>query len=115
MHTYLVQQFKILSNDLLDGSLKVIDGLQRLGDSGYWIADVRIYSLQQRPQRALDALQQAIDEGWRFLAWWHLEHDPSLDSIRSEPRFQRLYAELQLDLAVQAGRVKELKASGDLS
>jgi tetratricopeptide (TPR) repeat protein len=103
------------ADDLLDGSLKTISTMPRLGDAGYWIADVRIYALQQHPQRALDALQQAIDEGWRFLAWWHLQYDPNLDSIRGEPRFQRLNAELQRDLAVQVRRVKELKASGDLS
>lgn len=103
------------ANDLLDGSLRVIDTLPRLGINGYWITDVRIFSLQQRPERALDALRQAIDEGWRILAWYYLEHDPNLDSIRGEPAFQRLYAELQEDLAAQARHLHDLKASGELS
>jgi len=102
------------ANDLLDGSLEVIKTLPRLGTSGYWITDVRIFALQQRPQRALRALRQAIDEGWRFLTWYQLEYDPSLDSIRGEREFRRLYEELQSDLAEQARRVQDLKASGEL-
>ncbi len=103
------------ANDLLEGGLKVIETMPRLGTDGYWITDVRIYALQQRPQKALAALRQAIDEGWRVLVWYYLEHDPSLDSIRDEPEFQRLYAELRADLAAQAERVEDLKASGELS
>ena len=52
--------------------------------------------------------------------WWiapfdHLLHDPNLDSIRGEPGFQQLYAELQADLAEQAERVRDLRASGELT
>ena len=103
------------ANDLLAGSLKVIDALPRHGMNGYWITDARIYSLQQRPQQALNALRQAIDEGWRIFSWLFLQHDPNLDAVREEPEFQRLYAEVQADLAAQAERVRELKASGELA
>ncbi|MDH3577623.1 MAG: tetratricopeptide repeat protein [Gammaproteobacteria bacterium] len=103
------------ANDLLAGSLEVIDTLPRHGMNGYWITDARIYSLQQRPQQALNALRQAVDEGWRIFSWLYLQHDPGLDAIRAEPEFQRLYAELQADLAAQAERVRDLKASGELS
>ena len=103
------------ANDLLEGGLKIIETVPRLGTDGYWITDVRIYALQQRPQKALAALRQAIDEGWRVLVWYYLEHDPNLDSIRDEPEFQRLYAELRADLAAQAERVEDLRASGELS
>ena len=103
------------AGDLLQGSMEVIKTLPRLGTNGYWITDVRILALQQRPQQALSALQQAIDDGWRTLIWYYLGHDPNLDSIRGEPEFQRLYTELQNDLAAQALRVQDLKASGELS
>ncbi len=103
------------ANDLLAGSLKVIATLPRHGISGYWITDVRIYSLQGRPEQALDALRQAVDERWRIFSWLYLQHDPGLDAIRGEPEFQRLYAELQADLAAQAERVRDLKASGELA
>jgi TolB-like protein/Tfp pilus assembly protein PilF len=103
------------ASDLLDGSLKAIKTLPRLGTSGYGITDVHIFALQQRPQQALSALRQAIDEGWRFLTWYQLEYNPNLDSIRAEQEFQRLHVELQTDLAEQARRVRDLKASGELS
>jgi len=103
------------AKDLLEGSLEVIQTVPRLGTHGYYITDVRIFALQQQKQRALDALRQAIDEGWRIFTWLYLEHDPNLDPIRGEAEFQRLYAELKTDLAAQAQRVQDLKASGDIS
>ena len=103
------------ADNLLEGSLQVIKTLPRLGTDGYYITDVRIFALQKSPKRALDALRQAIDAGWRIFSWLYLKYDPNLDSIRGEPRFQQLYAELQADLGAQARRVQELKASGELS
>ncbi len=102
------------ANDLLEGSLKVIETMPRLGESGYDICDVRIFALQQRPGRALDALREAVDEGWRLWSWFYLGQDPNLDSIRDRPAFQRLYAEVRTELASQARRVEDLRASGEL-
>jgi len=103
------------ADDLLERSLQVTGTLPRLGTDGYWISDVRIYALQQRPQLAIETLRQAIDDGWRILSWLYLRHDPNLDPIRGEPGFQQLYAELQADLAEQAERVRDLRASGELA
>lgn len=103
------------ADDLLAGCLEVIQSRPRHGINGYWITDVRVYSLQQRPEQALNALRQAVDEGWRIFSWLYLQHDPALDAIRGEPEFQRVYAELQADLAAQAERVRALKASGELT
>ncbi|MDH3430311.1 MAG: tetratricopeptide repeat protein [Gammaproteobacteria bacterium] len=103
------------ADDLLVSSLQVLEDLPRLGINGYWITDVKIFALQQRRQLALDALSQAIDEGWRIFSWLYLEYDPNLDAIRDEPGFQALHAEVQQDLAAQAERVRDLRASGELS
>ncbi len=103
------------ADDLLERSLQVIETLPRLGTDGYWISDVRIFALQQRPERALEALREAIDDGWGFLSWFYLEQDPNLELIRGEPAFQQMYAEVQADLAAQAKRVQDLRASGELS
>jgi tetratricopeptide (TPR) repeat protein len=102
------------ANDLLEGSLRLIGTMPRLGINGYDICDVRILALQQRPERALDALREAVDGGWRLWSWFYLENDPNLNSIRDEPEFQRLYAKLRADLAIQAQQVQQLKASGEL-
>ena len=100
--------------DLLEGALAVLASLPRLGTDGYWIADVQAYALQDRPERALAALRQAIDEGWRNFSWYFLDHNPNLDSIRDEPEFQRLRQLIREDMAAQAIRAEELRASGDL-
>ena len=102
------------ANAILERSLNVIEKRPRLGTSGYWITDVRIYAQQQRPARALRALRRAIDEGWRVFVWYYLQYDPNLDSIRDLPEFRQLYDELQADLATQAKRVEDLRSSGEL-
>lgn len=100
---------------LLDASLGVIATLPRLGVGGYYISDVRVYAVRNQNDRALAALQAAIDSGWRFLAWYHWEFDATLESLRNEPEFLRLYDRVQADLAEQSRRVRDLRESGDIS
>jgi len=102
------------ANDLLDGSLAAIETMSRLGTEGYWIRDVEVYALQGRSDMALAALREAIDQGWRVLTWFYLDYDPNLASIRNEPEFQRLRQRIHDDLAAQAMRAEQLRASGDL-
>ena len=57
---------------LLELAFERIATLPRLGRWGYGIADVQIYALQGDKQKALSALQRAIDEGWRYFWWYSL-------------------------------------------
>jgi hypothetical protein len=82
---------------------------------GVWIADVRAFAARQQRRLALDTLAAAIDDGWRVLSWYFLEHDPNLNSIRDEPEFRKLRQVLQDDMAAQARRVEQMKASGELT
>ena len=75
---------------------------------------VQIYALQGKPQKSLEALRQAIDNGWRGLWWYWLEHDPNLDSIRQEPEFQALVEEIRADMAAQLERARAMEAKGEL-
>jgi tetratricopeptide (TPR) repeat protein len=100
---------------LLDACLDAIATLPRLGTHGYYVTDVKILALQGRPDEALAALRSAVDEGWRFLTWYAFDMDPALESIRGRSEFQRLRDEVAKDLAMQAKRVKDLQASGELS
>jgi TolB-like protein/tetratricopeptide (TPR) repeat protein len=102
------------ADKLLEGSLKVIETLPRMGTNGYWITDVKIYALQHDRQRAHDALREAVDQGWRFLSWYYLDRDPNLNFIREDPEFRELQQIIKADMAEQAKRVQELEASGDL-
>jgi tetratricopeptide (TPR) repeat protein len=100
---------------LLERSLAFIrSGIHRLDFDGYKINDVRIYALQGEKQQALNALRQAINEGWRDGWWYFLEIDPGLQSIRDEPDFQAMLAEVKADMAEQLARVKAAEKEGDV-
>ncbi len=46
--------------------------------------------------------------------WFFLDQDPNLDSIRDEPEFQAMVAEIKADIAAQLERVREMEANGEL-
>jgi TolB-like protein/Tfp pilus assembly protein PilF len=102
------------AGDLLRGAHAAMKTLPRLGTEGFWISDVQAYALQGREDKALAALREAIDEGWRTLAWFYLDLDPNLESIRGAAEFERLRASIEVDMAAQALRAEQLRASGDL-
>jgi tetratricopeptide (TPR) repeat protein len=100
---------------LLDRSLQQIQKRPRLGDNGYGLADVQLYALRGEMQKALLALRQAIDEGWRVEWWYQLQHKPDLEPLHGEPEFQAMVAELEADMAAQLARVRGMERSGELA
>ena len=100
---------------LLELAFERTQTLPRLGRYGYGIADVKFYALQGDKKRALSALRQAIDEGWRRLWWYSLRLDPGLESLHDEPEYQAMVAEIEADMAAQLARVRELQKSGELT
>ena len=99
---------------LLESSLQYIQQIPRLGFDGYGVADVKIYALQGNKQKALSALQRAIDEGWRASWWYYLKYDPTLGSLHDEPEYQVMVAEIEADMAAQLARVREMERNGEL-
>jgi tetratricopeptide (TPR) repeat protein len=99
---------------LLNRSFQRIQTLPRLGWDGYWIADVDIFALRGEKQKALSALRQAIDEGWRLVWWYFLKRDPILESLHDEPEYQAMVAEIEADMAAQLERVREMERNGQL-
>jgi len=75
---------------------------------------VQIYALQGETEKALQALRQAVDRGWRAFWWYWLEHDPKLHSIRDEPEFQTIVREIKADMAAQLARVRALESGGGI-
>ncbi len=100
---------------LLDRTSIFIGTIPRLGETGYGISDVRIHALRENTEAALAALRVAIDERWRNIWWFYLEHDPGLDSIRDEPEFQAMLKEIKDDMAVQLAHVRSMEANGELA
>jgi tetratricopeptide (TPR) repeat protein len=99
---------------LLELAFERIQTLPRLGRWGYGVAYVKIYALQGEKQKALAALRQAIDEGWRAYWWYYLKYDPTLESLHDEPEFQAIIAEIEADMAAQLARVREMERNGEL-
>jgi len=100
---------------LLNRSLQYIQTLPRLGEAGYGIADVEIYALQGNKQKALSALRQAIDQGWRSQWWYFLQYDPNLESLHGEPEYQAMIEEIEADMAAQLAHVREMERNGELA
>ncbi len=64
----------------------------------------RIRVLEGDRQGALQALEEAVRRGWRF--YNDGINKPILESLRGEPRYERLMAEVQADVARQRARVE---------
>jgi TolB-like protein/Tfp pilus assembly protein PilF len=87
---------------LLDGAARVIRTTPRLGISGYWVADVAIHALRGQKAQALATLREAARVGWRGPLWrYYRDFDPNLASIRNEPQFKAVFADIERDMAAQ--------------
>ncbi len=90
---------------LLARSLQHIRSVPRLGLAGHGISDVQIYALQGEDQKVLSALQEAVDQGWRFLWRYSLNHNLNMASLRDNPEFRKIVEELEMDMATQLAQV----------
>lgn len=63
----------------------------------------RTFALQGRADAALDSLQTAINSGW--LVAGDLEHDPVWESLRDDPRFHTLVADVNTGIRDQDAAV----------
>jgi TolB-like protein/cytochrome c-type biogenesis protein CcmH/NrfG len=86
---------------LLDSAARVIRTIPRLGAVGYWIADVQIHALRGQKAQALAALRDAERAGWRVLWRYYRDFEPNLASIRNEPEFKAVFADIERDMARQ--------------
>jgi tetratricopeptide (TPR) repeat protein len=90
------------ADKLLDLAEVALRGRPRLGESGFGIADVQIHALRGERTEALAALREAEQAGWRGPIWrYYRDHDANLDSIRKEPGFKAIFAEIEHDMARQ--------------
>jgi len=100
---------------LLERSPEQIAKRPRLGFFGSGIADVQLYALRGERQKALSALRQAIDEGWRRDWWYWLQKKPDLEPLRDAPEFQAMLAEIRAEMTAQLERVREMERRGELA
>jgi hypothetical protein len=87
---------------LLDLSANAIRGLPRLGALGFRLADIQIHALRGDTVKALAALRAAEKAGWRGPFWrYYRDFDPTLESIRNDPEFKAVFADIERDMARQ--------------
>jgi hypothetical protein len=85
----------------MDGIERAIRPLPRRGE-GFGIADVQVLSLRAETGEALAALRGAEREGWRGPFWRYArDFDPALASIRDDPEFKAVFADIERDMARQ--------------
>jgi tetratricopeptide (TPR) repeat protein len=90
------------ANALLDRAGQFIKTIPRLGLAGYGVADARIQALRGEKRAALAALREAEKAGWRGPNWrYYRDFDPNLASIRNEPAFKAVFADIERDMARQ--------------
>jgi tetratricopeptide (TPR) repeat protein len=92
----------VRARELLDRSEQSNQTSTRLGKRGYGIADVQIHAMRGDKTKALAALREAEKAGWRGLFWrYYRDFDPNLASIRNEPEFKAVFADIERDMARQ--------------
>ena len=87
------------ANYLFDQALDTMQSMHRLMGPGYVTLDIFIHVTRGEKQKAISALREAINEGWRY-GWWRL-NSPFYDSMRGEPEWIELLTELEADIARQ--------------
>ncbi len=119
----LAHVYKELGEDrraagLLQQAEIIVAQMPRIGVKGHGIADVHILSIQGRRDAALDALRDAIDEGFVSLMSydsWTLDQDPIIDGLRDDPRFVAMKHELDQRIEVMRLNVEQAEETGDWS
>jgi tetratricopeptide (TPR) repeat protein len=100
------------ANSLLDRSQDVMRRLPRLGWRGTGITDARIHALRGDKAGALAALREAGKAGWCGPYWrYYRDFDPALASIRNEPGFKAVFADIDRKLAGQRAELAARPAS----
>ena len=91
---------------LLDRSEAYFRTIPRMSQGyGYGISDVAIYALRGNTPKALARLREAEQAGWRGRWRYYRDFDPNLASIRNEPEFKAVFADIERDMAQQRARL----------
>ena len=104
------------ASELLAQAWDVVQRMPRIGKEGHGISDVHILAIQGRKEAALDALRNAIDEGFVSLMvydFWTIDQDVLVDVIRDEPRFKTMRLELDQRIDAMRQNVQQADESGD--
>ncbi len=103
---------------LLQQAAPVVRSAPRLGMAGHGIRDVQLLTLQGRRNEAIEALAQAVAEGFvssRAFDAWSFDEDPIIEPLRSDARFNELRQRMHERLEEMRQNVEDARSSGDWS
>lgn len=106
------------ANRLLEQALTISATVPRVGSAGHGIRDVQVLALQGHTSAALDRLEGAIAEGFVSVMpfdFWTIDADPLIASLRSEPRFLEMRAEVEARIDAMRQTVAAARAADDWS
>mgnify|MGYP001816490833 CR=1 FL=1 len=106
------------ANRLLDQAGPIVRRLPRLGMGGHGIRDVQILAMQGRSNAAIEALTEAVDEGYVSSVsfdLWAFEDDPIIASLKDHPRYEGLLEQMYEKIEVMRLEVEKARAADDWS
>ena len=104
------------ADSLLAQAQTVVQRLPRIGVKGHGIDDVHILAIRGQREAAIEALRDAIDEGFVSLMsydFWTLDQDPMINDLRDDARFQAMQKELDLKIETMRKNVERAEKAGD--
>lgn len=106
------------ARELLDKAQPVVAELPRLGMAGHGIKDVHVLTMQGRHSAAIEALIEAVNEGFvssQAFDVWSFDQDPIIEPLRSDPRFSAIETQINDRIEAMRRNVDEARASSDWS
>jgi tetratricopeptide (TPR) repeat protein len=86
--------------------------MHRIRGEGFGTLDVYIHAIRGDRDRAIAALREAIDMGWKvgqWLAWYDMRRDWKLANLHQDPEFIAIMAELEAGVREQRQWYEENK------
>jgi hypothetical protein len=99
------------ANELLLGIEKFIAPMPRMNVDGFGVADVQMHALRGDDEKALAALGEAVEAGWRGDWRYYRDFDPALAGIRDTAGFKALFRKVDADISAQRARVTAQSAA----